>query len=29
MREALLEMFGAEIADGAVEVKVCANWEEK
>ena len=29
MREAFVEMFGPEIADGVVEVKICANWGEK
>jgi hypothetical protein len=29
MREALVEMFGPEIADGVVEVKVCGDWAAK
>ena len=29
MREAFVEMFGEEVADGAVEAKVCSNWAEK
>ena len=26
MRETFVEMFGEEVADGAVEMKVCSNW---
>ena len=29
MREAFVEMFGAGVADGAVEMKVCGDWREK
>jgi hypothetical protein len=29
MKEAFVETFGPEIADGVVEVKVCSNWGEK
>ena len=29
MKEAFTQMFGEEIADGVVEVKVCSNWGEK
>ena len=26
MREAFVEMFGPEIADGIVEASICSNW---
>ena len=29
MEEAFIEMFGAEIATGVVEAKVCGNWGDK